>query len=416
MSDGILAGLRVIEAAAFVAAPLGGMTLAQMGADVIRIDPPGGGIDYRRWPVTSDNTSLFWCGLNKAKRSVCIDFTKPAGRELAMALISAPGDEAGILLTNFPPRGPLDYEKLRAKREDLIQLTIQGDRHGGSAVDYTVNPRTGLPYLTGPVSTPDPVNHVLPAWDLLTGQMAATGLLAAERHRRRTGQGQHIKLALEDVALAMVSNLGFTAEAELGHERERVGNFLYGAFGGEFRCAGGERLLVIGLTKKQWSALRDSLSLNTELAALGRALQLDLDLEGNRYRAREQIAALFAARIGEQSLEQMAAAFERHGVCWSRYQTVGELVAHDPAFSDQNPLFATVGQPPVGRLRIPTIPLDFGRGGRLRPLPAPLLGEHTAPVLRELLGLGKADIQRLEQDGVINVARSASESALDRPL
>ena len=145
----ILAGLRVVEAAAFVAAPLGGMTLAQIGADVIRIDTLGGGLDYRRWPVTPDGTSLFWTGLNKSKRSVALDLASAEGRELAMALICAPGDDAGLLLTNFPPRGWLDHDKLRARRADLIQLTLQGDRHGGSAVDYTVNARVGVPFITG---------------------------------------------------------------------------------------------------------------------------------------------------------------------------------------------------------------------------------------------------------------------------
>ena len=96
-----------------------------------------------------------------------------------------------MLLTNFPPKGWLSYEELSAIRPDLIQLTVQGDRHGGSAVDYTVNPAIGLPFLTRPSDSNSPTNHVLPAWDLVTGQMAALGLLAAERHRFRTGEGQH---------------------------------------------------------------------------------------------------------------------------------------------------------------------------------------------------------------------------------
>ncbi|MGB1907284.1 MAG: CoA transferase, partial [Spongiibacter sp.] len=217
----ILEGMRVVELSAFVAAPLGGMTLAQMGADVIRIDRPQGGLDYRRWPVTENNDSLFWAGLNKHKRSVAIDIAKPEGRELAQELICAPGQDAGMLLTNFPARGWLDYHALAEKRNDLIQLTIQGDRHGGSAVDYTLNPRLGLPYLTGPARAgkDQVVNHVLPAWDLVTGQMAAVGLLAAERHRLRSGQGQHVQLPLEDVALSVMAHLGFIAEAELGVER-----------------------------------------------------------------------------------------------------------------------------------------------------------------------------------------------------
>ena len=102
---GILSGMRVVEVSAFVAAPSGGLTLAQMGAEVIRIDDIRGGLDYRRWPVTEDNVSLFWQGLNKNKRSVAIDIRNPEGRELAKAIICAPGEEAGLLLTNFPPKG-----------------------------------------------------------------------------------------------------------------------------------------------------------------------------------------------------------------------------------------------------------------------------------------------------------------------
>jgi 2-methylfumaryl-CoA isomerase len=401
VNTGILAGLRVVEASAFVAAPLGGMTLAQLGAEVIRIDLPAGGLDRRRWPVTRDDVSLFWCGMNKGKRSVCIDFTHPEGRELAMQLVSAPGPDAGLLLTNFPPRGCWSYEALRARREDLIQLTIQGNRQGGSAVDYTVNPAVGLPFLTGPVDSTDPVNHVLPAWDLITGQLAATGLLAAERHRRRTGEGQHIKLSLEDVALATMGHLGFLAEAQLGTRRERIGNYLYGAFGADFLCADGRRVMVVALTAKQWSALCDALELREPIAALERSLGLDLAQEGNRYRAREHIAALVAPRILGRSSAAIAEAFGRHGVCFSEYRTVTELLSSDPACSTQNPLFAQVAQPGAGELLTPTNPLDFSAGGRLEPLAAPRLGEHTEAVLGELLGLDAVQVGRLISAGIV---------------
>jgi 2-methylfumaryl-CoA isomerase len=401
MNHGILAGMRVVEASAFVAAPLGGMTLAQMGADVVRIDLPGGGLDFHRWPVTQNNTSLFWCSLNKGKRSVCIDFTTAAGRDLAMALIAAPGEEAGLLLTNFPPRGWLSYESLRAKRADLIQLTIQGNRHGGSAVDYTVNPAMGLPFLTGTAATEGPVNHVLPAWDLVTGQMAATGLLAAERYRRRTGAGQHIKLALEDVALATMANLGFIAEAQLGHPRKREGNYLFGAFGADFVCSDGARVMVVALTLKQWRSLCEALGLNGAIVDLQSRLNLDLSLEGSRYQAREEIASLVRPRVSARSVGEIGLLFEKHGVCWTRYQSVSELVARDPACSEDNPLFRTIDQPGVGRILAPTIPLGFAEQGRLPPLPAPQLGHDTAAVLREVLGLGDSTIEQLHHQGVI---------------
>lgn len=404
MAQGVLCGLRVVEAAAFVAAPLGGMTLAQMGADVIRIDALGGGLDYRRWPVTPQGTSLFWTGLNKSKRSVALDLASPQGKELAMALITAPGDDAGLFLTNFPPRGWLDHEALRARRPDLIQLTLQGDRHGGSAVDYTVNPRLGLPAMTGPEGSGDPVNHVLPAWDLITGQMVAVGLLAAERHRRRTGEGQHIKLALQDVGLAVMGHLGFIAEARQGQPRQRHGNDLFGAFGRDFVCADGARVMVVGLTGKQWRALCDATGTGAQMDALGARLGLDLAREGDRFRARHEIARLVGPWIAARPLAQVAEAFDRHGVCWSRYQDIGELVAADPECSPANPMFASIEQPGVGPVLAPGIPLDFQGSGRLPAGPAPRLGEHTEQVLAELLGIGAAEFGRLHDQGVVGSA------------
>ncbi len=413
-TEPILAGLRVVEAAAFVAAPLGGMTLAQLGADVIRIDALGGGLDHRRWPVTDNNISLFWCGLNKSKRSVALDLAKPEGRELAMALICAPGEGAGMLLTNFPPRGWLEHDTLCKQRADLIQLTLQGDRHGKSAVDYTINPRMGLPMITGPAGA-DPsaggadalgsiVNHLLPAWDLCTGNLASLGLLAAERHRTRKGVGQHVKLSLEDVALAVMGHLGFIAEAQLGQVRARHGNELFGAFGRDFVCADGQRVMVVGLTRKQWAGLVQATGLAAAVAALGARLGLDLDEEGNRFRARRELAELFGPWIARHPIDEVATAFDRHGVCWSRYQSVTELVREDPACSPANAMFSTIDQPGVGPLLAPAIPLDFSAVARLPARPAPRLGEHTEQVLAELLGVDGAGFGRLHDRGVVGTA------------
>lgn len=400
-NQGILSGLRVVEAAAFVAAPLGGMTLAQMGADVIRIDTLGGGLDFRRWPVTGDGASLFWCGLNKAKRSVALDLASPEGREIAMALACAPGDNAGLFLTNFPPRGWLDHDRLRARRADLIQLTLQGDRHGGSAVDYTVNARVGVPFITGEEADGVPVNHVLPAWDLVTGQMVAVGLLAAERHRRLTGEGQHVKLALQDVALAVMGHLGFIEEASRGQPRQRHGNALFGAFGRDFPCAGGERVMVVGLTGKQWRSLCDALQIQADVDALGARLGLDLAQEGNRFVARRELAQLVAPRIAARTLAEVATVFEQHGVCWDRYQSLEQLVRSDAECSPANPMFQRIAQPGVGDMLAAGIPLDFGARPRLPAAPAPLLGQHTEQVLSELLGLDSAQFGRLHDRGVV---------------
>lgn len=208
---GILSGLTVVEGSAFVAAPLGGMTLAQLGADVIRFDQIGGGLDYGRWPLAANGDSLFWAGLNKGKRSLEVDIHSERGRELVEACIAA----AGTFLTNFPARGWLSYESLSSQRPDLVMVLLAGNRDGSSEVDYTVNPATGFPWATGPRDYAEPLNSVLPAWDAITGGLAGTGLLAADRHRMQTGEGQLVRIALSDVAFAMVGHLGRVAGAQL---------------------------------------------------------------------------------------------------------------------------------------------------------------------------------------------------------
>src|SRR5438105_2251972 len=155
----LLQDLRIVEISAFVAAPLSGMTMAQMGAEVIRIDPIGGGVDFARWPVTRDGLSLYWASLNKGKRSLALALDKPEGREIARAIVTAPGAGGGICVTNLPPLPGLDFASLQALRRDVILLRLVGNRDGSAAVDYTVNAASGFPLVTGPGG--GPVNHVL---------------------------------------------------------------------------------------------------------------------------------------------------------------------------------------------------------------------------------------------------------------
>jgi 2-methylfumaryl-CoA isomerase len=397
----ILSGMRVVEASAFVAAPLGGMTLAQLGADVIRIDNIGGGLDYRRWPVTKDNVSLFWAGLNKSKRSVAINFRLPEGAELAKQIITAPGKDAGMLLTNFPPKGWLSYEALSAIRPDLIQLTVQGDRHGGSAVDYTVNPAIGLPFLTGPSDSQAPTNHVLPAWDLVTGQMAALGLLAAERHRYRTGAGQHTKIALADAAMAVMGHLGFIAEAQLGEERPRYGNYLFGAFGRDFMTKDGERVMVIGLTARQWTSLCEATQSSEKMEQLAKHLGRDFSREGDRFLSRDEISVVFESFISQHVYKEIERIFNQHSVCWSRYQTIKQMVENDPECSLSNPMFNIVEQAGIGRYMAAGAPWEFSAFQRQPVKAAPRLGEQTDEVLADVVGLSSAEIGRLHDAGVV---------------
>ncbi len=397
-----LEGLRIIEGSAFVAAPLGGMTLAQLGADVIRFDAIGGGLDYHRWPVTREDVSLFWAGLNKGKRSIQVDLRSPEGRELVVGIITAPGPEAGIFFSNFPESGWLSDDILRGRREDLIYVNIIGNPDGSTAVDYTVNPSSGFAMATGPSGSRMPTNHVLPAWDTATGLTAAIGLLAAERHRARTGDGQLVRLSLSDVAFAMVANLGYLAQAQLTREdRVPVGNDLYGAFGRDFPTEDGRRVMVVAISYRQWTSLAKATQIDDHLPAIEKALGVDLRKEGDRFRARDAIAAFIAPFIARHTLEELRAIFDEHAVCWGPYQTFRELVEHDPRCSTANPMFAMVDQPGVGRILVPRTPLAFEGMERRPPKPAPKLGEHTDEILEEVLGLTTREIGALHDTGVV---------------
>lgn len=398
MSRGILSGLRVVEGSAFVAAPLGGMTLAQLGADVIRFDPIGGGLDFGRWPLAPNGKSLFWAGMNKGKRSIRIDLRSSSGQELAAALIA----RSGIFLTNFPARPWMTFEALRARRSDLIMVMLSGNPDETSEVDYTVNPATGFPFITGPRGNPEPVNSVLPAWDMAMGMFAAVGVLAADRHRIASGEGSLVKLALSDVALAMVSNLGRLAQAELGAEAATPdGNYLYGSFGRDFVTRDGRHVMVVALTERQWQALKAATGQHAALGKLASEIGIELETEGGRYAAREQIATFLEPWFAARDLAEIAQVFGQSGVAWSPYRTFGQLLAEDRRASTDNPMFARIDQPGIGSLLASGSPLNFSSAGRLPPLPAPALGQHTDEILADVLGLADGDIERLHDKGVV---------------
>ena len=398
----VLGGMRVVEGSAFVAAPLGGMTLAQLGADVIRFDALGGGIDFHRWPVTPDGVSLFWAGMNKGKRSIAVDVRRPEGQELLTELICGDGEDAGIFLSNFPAAGWLADERLRARRADLIYVNIIGNPDESTAVDYTVNPASGFAFATGPAGSVNPVNHVLPAWDIATGLTAATSLLAAERLRSRTGKAGLVTISLADVAFAMVANLGYIAQAQVLHEgRPPIGNDMYGAFGRDFPTADGRRVMVVAISLRQWQSLTQATEIEPHLPAIEGALGLDFHAEGDRFRGRDAVAALIAPWVAKRTLSEVREVFEHYGVCWGPYQTFTQLVEEDWRCSEQNPMFKDIEQPAIGTLRLPGSPAAFAASPRLDPAPAPRLGEHTDEILAEELGLSTAEIAKLHEANIV---------------
>ena len=397
--------LRVIESSAFIAAPLAGLTLAQFGADVIRVDMIGGGIDYMRMPrmpqAGGKGRSLYWTALNKGKRSIAVDLRKPEGRELVQALATAPGPDAGVLLTNIGTPW-LAHEALAARRADMISCTIQGNGDGGTAVDYTVNCATGYPAVTGGGSRERPVNHVLPAWDIACAYQAAFAVVAAVAQRRRTGAGAQLKLALSDMAFTMLSHLGLLAEAELlQQERPSIGNHLYGAFGRDFGTLDGGRLMVAAISEGQWKALVEACGIAGQVTALEQRTGLNLGDEADRFACREAIAELVAPWFAARTQAEAERLLEARKVCWGRYSTVGELLAGDPRVSLANPVFERIATPGVGEHLAAGAAVRVASMEREATLPAALLGTHTDQVLHEVLGLDGAAVGRLHDAGVV---------------
>jgi 2-methylfumaryl-CoA isomerase len=379
----ILDGMRIVELSAYVAAPLAGETLAALGADVIRVDPPGGGIDVGRWPL-HQGRSLFWAGLNQGKRSVTIDTSSEAGQRQVARLITAPGEGAGIVVTNLPTKDWNSYAELSKLRRDLIMVLITGDRDGRTAVDYTVNAGLGFPWLTGPEGHDGPVNHVLPAWDAMTGFLAALAVLAADRHRRQHAEGQLVELSLSDVGLAVAGHLGLIAEAILEPKpRGRFGNDLFGTFGRDFGTRDGRRVIVLALTARQWMSLGEATGLTSEFAEVETRVGADFRTEGDRWTHRKELFELLARWVAARDLAELRAAFERHRVLWGQYQTVKQLVNEDPRASTVNPMFAEVEHPGLGRFLTSGSPLRFSAAAPVPARPTPRLGEHTQEVLRQ---------------------------------
>ena len=404
----LLADLRIVELSAFVAAPLGGMTMAQMGAEVIRIDPIKGGIDFARWPVTRDGASLYWAGLNKVKLSVALALDRPEGRELARAIAAARGPAGGpgggpgggIVLTNLPPLAGVDYASLKAARADIILLRLAG------------NPRRlGRGRLHG---------------------QRRERLSAGDRKRRRTcqpcaaGLGHRRRPLPRDGAARRRAPPRAHRGGAGGHRRANRWDAgdgrpprLYRRGGDQWPGAAGARQRSLWQLRARLRdgrrAARDDH--RADAAAMARArprhracrwLCARWDGDGGRSRKREwpvrgargDRRAARALVRRKARLAEIEAAFAGSGVLWGPFQDFAALVRDHPRASPANPLFAEIEQPAIEHYPMPGLPVNFGAAPREAIRPAPLLGEHTEEVLAGVLGLSASEIGRLCEAGI----------------
>ncbi len=378
--DRSLSGVRIVEISSFVAVPLAGMTLAQLGAEVVRIDPVGGAADYHRWPLTAAGDSIYWAGLNKGKRSMEVDLRSPDGQHLVQRLIAA----ADVFITNVTGRQWHCYEALRTLRHDLIHLEVVGRADGSTGVDYTVNAATGFPLVTGPADHVGPVNHVMPSWDVSCGLYAALAVVTALRRRDATGQGSSIRLPLDDVALATAANLGFLTEVMVtGEQRPRLGNAVFGQYGQDFTSSDGAAFMVVALTPRHFADLTALTGTTKAVAAVADTLGADFTDEGQRYAHRDVLNALFAAWFRRRTADAVTDALAGSSVLWERYQSFAEVAASPRVTA--NPLFGLLEQPRIGAYLAPGLPMSFD-GNHIRPAPAPALGADNQAIPRQWLG------------------------------
>ncbi|MGE2713272.1 CoA transferase [Mycolicibacterium litorale] len=389
VSTAPLAGLRIVEVSSFVATPLCGLTLSELGAEVIRVDPLGGAADYQRWPVAETGRSIYWTGLNKGKRSVACDLRSEEGQLLVQNLVAASGERGGILVTNSTGRPWLSHDALAAIRPDVITVEVLGNRDGSAAVDYTVNAGLGFPAVTGSGGSSVVHNHVLPAWDVACGLYAALAVTAAVRRRERTGSGARVTLPLDDVALAVSSTLGYLTEVQInGSQRERDGNYLYGTFGSDFLTRDGERVMIVALTARHFRDLVAVTGTSEVIDAVQEALRADFSTESDRFRHRQLLTALFTPWFAERSMAEVLDLLAGTSVLHRRYRTFTEVAGS--ADVHDNPLFSPLAQPDVGTFLAAGHPACFD-GEHFRSGPASSVGADTDEVVRQLLLNPSAD-------------------------
>ncbi len=399
----LLRGLSIIEVSSFVASPTAGLYCAQMGAEVIRVDQIGGGLDYDRYMRTTEGRSLAWENLNRAKKSVALDLRSIEGRELLIELAR----RTGQLITNLPEKSFLNHAAVSEGRPDMVSVRIMGWHDGRQAMDFTVNAASGYPLMTGPAEwdpeTAPPINQVLPAWDFITGAYCAFALMAALHHRAATGEGSELRVPLGDVALGTVANSGAMAEMLYrGTDRERLGNAIWGALGRDFVSRDGKRFMVAVLTPNQWRAMVGALEIAERIAALEAETGVEFARsDHNRFVHREALFAIVQGVAGRLDYAELAKRLAKAGATFERYRTMHEA-ANDPVLVAENPLFGPSPANPSG-FEYPAARSFANLRGQTAgdPLRAPYLGEHSEEVLAERLGLSSDAIGDLIDRGVV---------------
>ncbi|GGN00817.1 CoA transferase [Thermus composti] len=391
-----LAGIQVLDLSRVLAGPLCTLILADLGAEVIKVEPPWGD-ETRGWgPPFVEGESAYFLAVNRGKKSVALDLKRPEGQEAVRRL----AQRADVLVENFKTgdlrRYGLDYESLRALNPRLVYLSITGFGHTGPRAqepgyDAALQGYTGIMSVTG--EPEGPPMKVGVAWiDVMTGMMGALAVLAALWERERSGLGQHIDLSLFDVGLFALANLG---ESFLltGKPPRRLGNahpqiVPYGAFPAE----DGWLILAVG-NDEQFRRLCQVVGLPD--------LALRFPTNALRVEHRKEVVEALAQVLKARPRAYWLARLKEAGVPAAPVNDLAEAF-QDPQARAREAVW-TLEHPLLGALPTLANPLRFLSRTPARPsAPPPLLGEHTEEVLREA-GFPEEAVRALVEKGVAKV-------------
>jgi len=374
-----LDGVLVLDLSRVLAGPYCTMILGDLGADVIKVEPPGGD-ETRRWgPPFVNGESAYFLAVNRNKRSIVLDLKTERGREVVRRIAA----RADILVENFRPgtlaRLGLDLAELRERNPRLITLSISGmgatgPESGLPGYDFIVQAAGGLMSITGPPEGP-PMKVGVAVVDLTTGMMAATALLAALHARHATGEGQHIDISLLETQVAWLANVA-SAYLVTGEPPRRYGNAHPTIVPYQtFDAADGPFALAVG-NDAQWQRL---------CAAIGRPdLAEDPRFRTNpdRVANREALVALLAEHFRAAPAAEWIRRIAAADVPVGPVRTVPEVLESEQVKA--RGMIETVEHPTVGELRLVGIPFKFSATPASVRRPPPLLGEHTAEIEAEL--------------------------------
>jgi succinyl-CoA---D-citramalate CoA-transferase len=397
MTGGALDGIRVLDLGTRIGAPFAATLLAELGADVVKVEQPGTGDFLRTIPPFDGETSLFWSVEGRGKRSITLDLSKPRGQDLLRRLVA----HADVLVENFQPgtleRWNLAPEDLRAINPRLVvsRVSVYGQdgpyaRRPG--LDRNGIAMGGLLHITGHADAP-PVRPGVVVADYLSGLFNTVGILAALLERERSGEGQGVEVALYESVLR-VMEWTIAAQDRLGVVRERTGNRLPNSAPLDNYETGDGRFVCI-------AAAGDAL-----FPRLCRAMEREDLFNEERFSTLEARAAnadaindVVAEWCRARTLEEIERTLLEHEVPVSRVYDAAEIAA-DPHVAAREAII-TVDDAALGPVRQQAPAPRLDRTPLTVPRGAPRLGQHTDEVLRELLGLSDEDVGALRRDGVI---------------